>query len=132
MRLSMHDFNRFTRESGISLAQMNILLHLHYRGPLEVTSFCEMMQISPAGASQMIERMAQQGFVRRSEAPADRRVRLVSLTEQGQEIVLKSIEARQAWIAQLTAALTPAEQARIVDALRTLNERASQLQIEPV
>ena len=129
IRLSLHDFNRYTRNAGLSLAQMTVLMHLHYQGPSEITHFCEMMQISPAGASQMIERMVQQGVVQRSETPGDRRVRLVSLTDAGQKIVLESIAARQAWIEQLVEALSEQERLKIAAALQTLNERANQLDL---
>jgi hypothetical protein len=29
VRLSLHDFNRFARNAGLSLAQMNVLMHLY-------------------------------------------------------------------------------------------------------
>jgi MarR family 2-MHQ and catechol resistance regulon transcriptional repressor len=129
IRLSQHDFNRYMRSAGLSLPQMTILLHLHYRGPSDVTHICEMMQVTPAGASQMIERMAQQGMVRREEWAEDRRVRLVNLTEKGREVVLESIAARQTWIEALVAGLSPAEAERIGDALLTLNQAASKMEI---
>ncbi len=83
VRLSMHDFNRFARGGGLSLAQMSVLMHLHYNGPREVMGFADLMQVSPAGASQMIERLVQSGLVQRIESRDDRRVRQVHLTEQG-------------------------------------------------
>jgi DNA-binding MarR family transcriptional regulator len=132
IRLSLHDFNRFTRQVGLSLVQMSVLTHLYYRGPSEVTNFCEMLQISPAGASQMIERLVQEGMVQRAETPGDRRVRLVHLTEKGREVILQSIEARRAWISQLVATLSIEEQARIAEALRLLSERAGNVVIHPV
>ena len=131
IRLSLHDFNRYTRSVGLSLVQMNVLMHLYYQGPGEVSTFCEMMQISPAGASQMIERMVQQGVVQRTETPGDRRVRLVSLTDQGRQIVLESIAARQAWVEQVVALLPAEERLDISAALLKLNEYASQLVIHP-
>jgi DNA-binding MarR family transcriptional regulator len=131
IRLSLHDFNRFARNAGLSLAQMNVLMHLYYQGPSEVTNFCEMMQITPAGASQMIERMVQQGMVQRAETPGDRRVRLVHLTDQGRQVVLESIAARQAWIDRLAQSLSPEDQERIALALQRLNEEASRLEIHP-
>lgn len=131
IRLSLHDFNRYTRNVGLSLAQMTVLMHLYYQGPSEVTNFCEMMQITPAGASQMIERMVQQGVVQRSEAPIDRRVRLVSLTEQGRRLVEESIAARQVWLEQLVENLPEQDRERINEALQTLNEQASKLEIHP-
>ena len=131
IRLSLHDFNHYTRSAGLSLLQMTILLHLHYQGPSEVTHICEMMQVSPAGASQMIDRMAQQGMVRREESPGDRRVRLVNLTEKGRKVVLESITARQAWIEELIAGVSPAEAEHIGNALLTLNQIASKMEIHP-
>jgi len=131
IRLSLHDFNRYMRSAGLSLPQMTILLHLHYQGPSDMTHICEMMQVSPAGASQMIERMAQQGVVRREEKPGDRRVRLATLTEKGREVVLESIAARQAWIEELVAGLSPAEASHIGDVLQTLNQVANKMEIHP-
>lgn len=72
MRLSMHDFVRYTHTTGLSLAQMNVLTHLYYKGPSEVMAFTDFMQVSPAGASQMVARMEEQGLVQRVESQDDR------------------------------------------------------------
>lgn len=127
IRLSLHDFNRYIRMAGLSLGQMTVLMHLHFRGPTEVTHFCDMMQVTPAGASQMIERMVKQGMVERIESPTDRRVRLVNLTNQGRDIVLESITARQEWISQLIESLSTEERDQISAALTTLNHHAKKL-----
>jgi DNA-binding MarR family transcriptional regulator len=131
IRLSLHDFNRYTRSAGLSLAQMTVLMHLYYQGPNEVTKICEMMQLTRPGASQMIERMVQQGVVQRTEIPGDRRVRMVSLTEQGRRVVKESIAARQAWIDQMVGGLSAGEAERVAEALRILNRHAEKLEIHP-
>jgi MarR family 2-MHQ and catechol resistance regulon transcriptional repressor len=130
LRLSMHDFNRHARGSGLSLAQMTVLMHLYYRGPREVMAFGDLMQVSPAGASQMVERLAQQGLVQRSETPDDRRVRLVHLTEAGRRVVDESIRARQGWVERLLASLTDEQRATIGQALRMLTEQAAALEAQ--
>jgi MarR family transcriptional regulator, organic hydroperoxide resistance regulator len=131
IRLAMHDLNRFSRSAGLSLPQVNVLMHLFYQGPSEVTNLCEMMQVSPAGASQMIERMVQQGVVQRGETPGDRRVRLVHLTEEGRQVVSQVIAARQDWIEKLIAPFSAVEREQIATSLERLNEQVSQLQIHP-
>jgi DNA-binding MarR family transcriptional regulator len=128
MRLSMHDFTHFTRTTGMSFAQMIILLHLYYRGPSEVMAFTDLMQVSPAGASQMIERMVQQGLVLRQEVPGDRRVRIVCLAEAGKQIVEDSIAARRQWTDRLMATLDPGQKDSIAHALLVLTEKAVQLE----
>ena len=130
MRLTMHDLNRYTRATGLSLAQMNVLLHLYFRGPSEVMTLTDLMQVSPAGASQMVERMVQQGLVRRVETPEDRRVREVHLTEQGKMAVEASIAPRRQWMEALMARLTDEQEAAIAEALLVLTEKAMQLEAE--
>jgi DNA-binding MarR family transcriptional regulator len=132
IRLSLHDFNRYTRSAGLSLGQMTVLMHLHYQGASEVSRFCDMMQITPAGASQMIERMVQQGVVQRVEAPGDRRIRMVKLTESGQRIVLECIAVRQAWVDRLVAAFSASERESIYEAMLSLNKHAGQLELQPL
>ncbi len=127
MRQSMNGFFRLARNSGLSWAQMAILMHLYYRGPHEVMACGELLQLSPAGASQMIARLVQQGLVERSEAPADRRVRLVQLAEAGRQLVDESIQAQQAWLNPLLAALTDEQRATVTQALRTLTAQAARL-----
>ncbi len=128
MRLSMNDFLRFARGSGLTWAQMAVLMHLHYRGPREVMACGELLQLSPAGASQMIERLVQGGLVQRTETPDDRRVRLVHLTAAGQQVVEESIQAQQGWLASLLTALTAEERAAVGQALRLLTEQAALLE----
>ena len=130
LRLSMHDFNRHARGSGLSLAQMTVLMHLYYRGPREVMAFGDLMQVSPAGASQMVERLVQQGLVQRSETPDDRRVRLVHLTEAGRRVVDESIRARQGWVERLLASLTDEQRAAIGQALPVLTAQAAALEAQ--
>jgi DNA-binding MarR family transcriptional regulator len=110
---------------------MTVLLHLFYQGPLEVTQFCEMLQISPAGASQMIERLVQQGVVQRSETPGDRRVRLVELTAQGLQLVQSSIADRRRWLEQISMGLSAEERSRIIAALQALTEMVGHLDVHP-
>ncbi len=130
MRLSMNDFLRFARGSGLSWAQMAVLIHLHYRGPREVMACGELLQLSPAGASQMIERLVQQGLVQRSETPDDRRVRLVRLTAAGQQVVDESIQAQQGWLEPLLAGLTDEQRAAVGQALGMLTAQATLLEAQ--
>ncbi len=128
VRLSMHDFNRFTRAAGLTMPQMNVLLHLYYKGPAEVMAFAEPMNLSPAGASQRVDRMVQQGLVRREESPADRRVRLVQLTDPGRRVVDESILARGQWMAKLMDAMNAEEKSQVAQALQILTEKAARLE----
>jgi DNA-binding MarR family transcriptional regulator len=121
VRLSVHDINRCARSHGLSFTQMNVLMHLYYQGPREVMGFTEYVQVSPAGASQMIERLVQQGLAVRVEAPDDRRVRRVHLTESGRQVVEESLAIRQQWADSLVASLSAEQQSVVSEAMRLLH-----------
>jgi DNA-binding MarR family transcriptional regulator len=129
MQLSMAQFSRYARTQGLSLAQMNVLHYLFYQGPSEVMRFCDLMQLSPAGASQMIDRLAQQGLVDRLEDAGDRRVRKVHLTVQGQQLVDDSVQARQQWMESLTEHLNEEQQQQATQVLQMLHDVAAQLEL---
>ena len=127
MRRSVHDMLHFNKVTGLSLAQMNILMWLHYHKPCEVTYLSEIMQVSPAAASQMVERMVQQGLVQRVESASDRRTRQVHLTEHGRQVVEDTITARQAWIGDLVETLSPEQKTAVVALLGDLIQKSQAL-----
>jgi len=128
MRRSMRDFMQYTRQTGFSITQMNVLMHLYYRGPGEVKSIVEVMQVSPAASSQIVERMVQQGLVSRVESASDRRVRQVNVTAEGRKIVEQSIAARRKWMESLMTALSDDQKNAIASALQILTENALRLE----
>ena len=127
LRLSMHDISRYSRATGLSLIELNVLLHIYYGGPREVMTFTGLMQLSPAGASQLVERLAKQGMVYREESSDDRRVRLVHLTEAGKQIIADTIASRQKWAEHLMASLDSDQKEPVAQALLLLTEKALQL-----
>ena len=117
----MQDINRCARSNGLSFPLMNVLMHLYYQGPREVMEFAEFMQVSPAGASQMVERLVQQGLVVRVESPEDRRVRRVHLTGGGRRVVEESLSVRQQWVDSLVESLSADQRATLAEAVHLLN-----------
>lgn len=128
LRTSMQDFNRFARASGLSMLQLTVMVHLFHRGPQEVTAFAEIMQVSPAGASQMVERLVQEGMVERHSATADRRVREVHLTDAGRKVVKAGIAARRKWLELLLADISVQQRAVVGEALEVLIGQATRLE----
>jgi len=123
MRLSLQDLMGYIHRKGISMAQINVLYQLHYRGPCEVLAFTHALSLSPAGASQLIERMVRQGWVERLDDPADRRVRRVYLTEPGRQLVTESIAVRNEWVQRFGARLTGEEKQQVAQVFQLLAEK---------
>lgn len=127
MRRSMHDFISFSKESGLSLPQINTLFHLYHGSRFGVSDIGELLGVTNAAASQMIDRLVQNGLIERSEDPIDRRVKQLKLTGDGRAIVEERIEVRRRWMEQLTKALTDSEQESIISALILLINAAQRI-----
>jgi MarR family transcriptional regulator for hemolysin len=89
-----------------------------------VSDIADSLDVSNAAASQMVERLVNLELIGRSEDPEDRRVKQITLTMKGRQLIQDSIDARQRWMQEMTDALTPEEQESISVALTTLTEAA--------
>jgi DNA-binding MarR family transcriptional regulator len=128
MHRSMRDFGHFMHTSGLSMPQVNTLMRLYYKDTCGVSDIGRQLGVSNAAASQMIDRMVQQGLLERTECAGDRRVRQLSLTGKGRTLVEQAIEARHQWLHDLPAQLTREQQTAIVTMLSSLTEAAKQLE----
>lgn len=128
MHRSMRDFARFMHASGLSMPQVNTLMRLYYEESCGVSDIGRQFGISNAAASQLTDRMVQQGLLERTECAGDRRVRRLSLTVKGRALVEKAIDARHHWLTELPARLTREQQTVIVTGLASLTEAARQME----
>lgn len=127
MRRTMSDFLRYSRESGVSMHQFGALFYLHRKGICGVSEVGEDLGVTNAAASQMIDRLVQQGLLQRSEDPHDRRVKQLVLTQKGEDLIRAAIQARHSWMEELNNRLNPKQQAQIISALDQLTEAAQEI-----
>ncbi len=127
-RRTIHDFMGFTHEYGISMPQINVLMRLYYRGPTSILAVRQELYGSRAAATQLVDKLVQMGLVERSEAPEDRRVKLIRLTEKGREMVEQGIAARRHWMTDLADRLSSEDQQQYAEMLARLSQIASELE----
>ncbi|HEU0164002.1 MAG TPA: MarR family winged helix-turn-helix transcriptional regulator [Thermomicrobiales bacterium] len=70
-----------------TLAQKRVMCYVAVRGKATVSQIAEALDMSRPGASEMIDRMVEIGYVMRESNPADRRQVLISLTPDAATIV---------------------------------------------
>jgi DNA-binding MarR family transcriptional regulator len=131
MKNSMRNFIHYSRESGLSMNQIGALFRLFHRGNSDVSNIGEELGVTPAAASQMLERLVQQGLITRNEDPFDRRVKQIVLTDKGRQVLQESISARQSWFVNLAEALSDSERIRIIEAMTILINKANRLDLNP-
>lgn len=128
MRRTMGDFSEFMRNWELSMPQVSTMFRLYYRGSCAVSDIAQQLDVSNAAASQMVDRLEQKRLVDRVLHEADRRVRLVQLTEQGKTLLEEGLQARLNWISDLTRMLSPDQQETIIVALAALTDAARQME----
>lgn len=128
MRRSMRNFILYAKEKNYSVAQLNALFRIHHKGACGISDLGEELGVTSAAASQLLDKLVQQGLAVRTEDPLDRRNKRVALTEAGERIVQESMAARQSWLDRLADKLTPAEQEQVNHSLRLLIEKAETLE----
>lgn len=104
-------------DGGLSLSQYLLLVSLLDEEPLPTGELAARAAVSAPSATRMIDGLERDGVVRRSPSPADRRVVLVSLTDDGRRLVgekRKLLAARRLEVARSLAPDERVEAARIL------------------
>lgn len=78
------------RKAGIGGAQLWALAEISVRPRITVTELAKAMSIHQSTASNLLEKLENQSYIARNRSDEDRRVVLLSLTPQGEEILNKA------------------------------------------
>jgi DNA-binding MarR family transcriptional regulator len=119
-RYSMRTFLRQARESKFSMSHLGALFYIHRCGSCGVTEVGDHLGVTSAAASQLLERLVEQGLVVREEDPDDRRVKRIELTEKGKQAFEAIVHAREGWMHDVALMLSSAEKEAITSALNLL------------
>jgi DNA-binding MarR family transcriptional regulator len=130
MHRSMRGWSHFAKSTGLSMPQFSILMQLHHKGPCGMSEVSDRFDISPAAASQLVDKLVQAGYLERAEDPSDRRAKLLTLSAKGEELVLQGTEERYRWMYDLTSKLSTEEQIKVVEALNILTEAAQAMEAQ--
>src|ERR1700722_4249454 len=73
--------------TGLGESDFGVLEVLLHKGPLPVNTIGPIVELTPGSISVAVERLVAKGLVDRVESSEDRRVRIVSLTSPGKELI---------------------------------------------
>ncbi|HWI58279.1 MAG TPA: MarR family transcriptional regulator [Bacillota bacterium] len=121
---------------GISSSQWAILRVLQRAAAngevgLRLTDLGERLLIQPPSVTGVVDRLERQGLVQRSESKTDLRVRRVSLTPEGQQLVAKVLSGHAQQIQALFGALQSAEVDHLAGLLRQMETHLAVLAHRP-
>ena len=110
----MQDFMHFMHDTGLSRHEIHALLHIYHAGECQISDIGGLSGASPAAASQLVERLVQQGLVQRAEDPLNRRIKRLRLTEKSKRLLREGVTSNR-FLSELMTAL-PDRQRRTVQA----------------
>ena len=111
--------------NGLTLAEFGILEALYHRGPMLLGEVQRRILVSSGGITFLVDRLTAKGLVERRSCPSDRRARYAALTPQGESLVAETFPVHAAVLSRVMSGLTPEEQERAADLIRTLGLHAA-------
>jgi DNA-binding MarR family transcriptional regulator len=118
----------FTKDKGLTMAQLGAMLHIYHKGGCGVSDIGSDLGVTNSAASQMLERLVQLKLIIRSEDPSDRRVKQIVLTDKGRQILQEGSLANRNWLEELARSMTAEEQEQVRKTVVILIEKARQLE----
>jgi MarR family 2-MHQ and catechol resistance regulon transcriptional repressor len=106
---------------ALSLVHLNVLTALEAEGPLAMKRLAELMDVSDASATGIVDRMEKRGLVERRHGTADRRVVLVHPTSAGATIFSDIAAHRRGMLQQVLSELTEDEMAALLVGMRAIH-----------
>jgi DNA-binding MarR family transcriptional regulator len=115
---------RALRPHGLSFARYEVLMLLSFtrKGSLPMTKMGERLMVHPTGISKLVDKLEDDGLVRRAADPADRRRTLAAITPAGRRLAARATEAVTA--VRFGVDLGDEELERLIDGLTHLRHVA--------
>jgi MarR family transcriptional regulator, 2-MHQ and catechol-resistance regulon repressor len=114
-------------QTGLCDTDFRILEALLNKGPLPVNTLGPKVDLTPGSISVAIDRLLDRGLVSRVESTEDRRVRIVSLTPKGKELIAPIFRKHAAEIRKVFADASPKELRVLEATLKKIGKLAESL-----
>ena len=115
-------------EYGLTTAQFGILEALHHLGPLSLGELADKLLVTGGNVTYVMDRLEEQGLVRRERSGEDRRVVLAHLTEEGRELIDDVFPGHATFIHEQAEVLAPEDQELLRDLLKELGKGIAERQ----
>ncbi len=94
----------------LTVPQLRVLVLLNSRGPMNLTTVAQHLDVNPSNASRTCDRLATDGRISRQPDPDDRRSAVLQLTDEGNRLLAGIMTARRRLIDSVIVRMNPADQ----------------------
>lgn len=116
---------RSVESTRLCLSDFGVLEALLHKGPLPVSALGKKILVSSGSVTAAVDRLERAGLVERMGAEADRRSRIVHLTEKGSELIERLFEEHARDMEQAFSFLDGRERDALAGLLRKLGHEAA-------
>src|SRR5229473_1829937 len=111
-------------DTGLGLSDFGVLELLLHKGPLPVNTIGPIVDLTPGSISIAVDRLVAKGLVSRVESTEDRRVRIVTLTSRGRDLIVTAFRKHAGQMKGVFSELSPEELRGFELALKKVGKRA--------
>lgn len=113
--------------TGLGFSDFAVLEMLLHKGPLPVNTIGQSVFLTSGSITAAVDRLEARALVQRCNEPADRRTRMVHLTDTGRQLIECAFAEHEVAMERATGGLTAAERKQAVRLLRKLGRHAAGL-----
>src|ERR1700738_2380488 len=110
--------------TGLGNSDFGVLEVLLHKGPLPVNTIGPIVDLTPGSISIAVDRLVAKGLVSRVESAADRRVRIVSLTPRGKDLIVPAFRKHSGQMRRVFSELSSEELRGLEVAVKKVGKRA--------
>jgi DNA-binding MarR family transcriptional regulator len=116
---------------GLSMSRTKVLRRLHEQGPTRQSVLAADFGLSPHSITDIVDGLERIGLAARRPDPADRRAKLVAITDAGEASLDVANATRERLLTQIFGALTEDDRATLLRLLGSLDEAAQTVTAAP-
>lgn len=110
----------------MSVSTAHAICELSIGGPMNQKDLADRLGLEASSVSRLVDQLTKKGWAQRTPDPNshDKRVRMITLTEQGQRVAGEVLTARSRRFRQLIDAVDEAKRQQVLEALNLLKAAA--------
>ena len=104
------------RDSSLTMRQYQALILLHAHPGMHLGAFCVQLGLAPSTGTELINRLISQGYVSKTGEHSDRRLALLTLTDEGKTVFYHRQQGMNRMFHSVLSSLSPDERSQLVSA----------------
>lgn len=109
------------KEGGLTVSQFAVLEILYHKGDLRVCEIIDKILSTGGNMTVVIDNLVKENLVKRCIDPKDRRVNLISITEEGRNLISEIFPKHLENINEIFSVLTSEEKKNLISLLKKLS-----------